>query len=75
MWIVYISDQRPARFADDTAAQRYMLNFLEDETLNPVDSITRSRMICQLYDAFNGRTQLRESWGIEGCIKAVFKEF
>lgn len=74
MWLVFTPNGRSYRFKDDIEAHRFMLRYIEDETLTPVSLKERSQMIYDLVTAFNARTQLREGWGIEN-LEAVFKEF
>lgn len=74
MWLVFTPNGKSYRFQDDVEAHRFMLQYVEDETLTPVSPKERSQMIYDLAAAFNARSQLREGWGIEK-LNAVFKEF
>ena len=74
MWLVFTPNGKSYRFQDDVEAHRFMLQYVEDETLTSVSPKERSQMICDLVAAFSARSQLKESWGVEN-LKAVFKEF
>lgn len=74
MWFVFTPSGKSYRFKDDIEAYRFMLRYVEDETLTPVSLKERSQMIHDLAVAFNARSQMREGWGIEN-LKAVFREF
>lgn len=63
MWLVFTPNGKSYRFEDDVEAHRFILQYVEDETLTPISPKERSQMIYDLAAAFNARSQLRERVG------------
>ncbi len=74
MWIVFFDEgTKLKKFDSDEEAERFMLAYLEDESIfpNPNRDLIRS----QLNESYQRRSQLRESWGVFPYIVARWVEF
>ena len=63
MWIVFFDEgTKLKKFDSDEEAERFMLAYLEDESIfpNPNRDLIRS----QLNESYQRRSQLREGWGV-----------
>lgn len=75
MWLVCVKDNivSPQKFQTDEEAERYLLAFLEDDASCTFPK--RNKIRCQLNEAYLGRTQIHEGWGVVPYLSVRWIEF